>query len=155
MENKNNSVLLAVDLNSIKMKLILKYLSFFTMAIVLSLSVPMQAKDRMPDYLEILPVVKRAKWTGVWDYTVKDVPPEYSRGVLHVTKKRRQHMVRVALENGTLEAQNVQVKKYKLSFSISIEGQLVDVNLTMDVDTFTGESISPDGVFALQGTRRK
>lgn len=137
------------------MKLISKNLTAFTVAIVLLLGVPLHANDSMPDYLEILSVVKRAKWPGVWDYTVKDVPPEYSKGVLHITKKRRQHIVQVALEHGTLDAENVLVKRNKLSFSISIEGQLVDVSLSMDGDTFTGESISPDGVFALQGTRRK
>ncbi|MCW5518039.1 hypothetical protein [Muriicola sp. Z0-33] len=124
-------------------------------AIVLLTAIPLEANvSSNPDTPAEL-IMKRAKWAGTWDYTVQDVPPEYSKGVLHVTKKKRVHMVQLELPNGTLDGENVVVKKKELNFSISIEGQTVDVSLSMDGDTFSGESSSPDGVFPLEGTRRK
>ncbi|MBT8183600.1 MAG: hypothetical protein KJN76_02065 [Eudoraea sp.] len=124
-------------------------------AIVLLNGISIEASSNDPSEIPVEILVKRAKWAGVWDYTVQDVPPEYSKGVLHVTKKKRVHMVQIELQNGTLDAEDVVVKKKALNFSLSIEGQQVDVSLYMDGDTFTGESSSPDGVFLLQGTRRE
>lgn len=118
-------------------------------------SLPMQAHIVSTPDTPLDELMKRAKWAGTWDYTVQDVPPEYSKGVLHVSKKKRVHMVQIELPNGTLDGENVVVKKKELNFSISVEGQEVDVSLSLDGDTFTGESSSPDGVFPLQGTRRK
>jgi hypothetical protein len=116
---------------------------------------PLEAKAMDTAEIPVEIIVKKARWTGVWDYTVQDVPPEYSKGVLHVTKKKKAHMVQIELPNGTLDAENVVVKKKALNFSLNIEGQQVDVSLSMDGDSFTGESSSPDGVFLLQGTRRE
>ncbi len=124
-------------------------------ALLVCNSLPMEAHDVSTPDTPIYELMKRAKWAGTWDYTVQDVPPEYSNGVLHVTKKKRVHMVQIELPNGTIDGENVEVKKKDLNFSISIEGQVVDVSLSLDGDTFTGESSSPDGVFPLQGTRRK
>ncbi|MEX0291282.1 MAG: hypothetical protein AB3N14_19420 [Flavobacteriaceae bacterium] len=126
----------------------------FTVSLVFY-SLPLEANHQNPHDLETVALLKRAKWVGVWDYTVEDVPPEYSKGVLHVTKKKRVHIVKIELESGTLDAEQVVVKKKQLNFSLNIEGQQVDVSLVMDGDSFSGESSSPDGVFALQGTRRK
>lgn len=123
-------------------------------AIVLFQGISLQARTVLTSDIPVL-LVKKARWAGIWDYTVQDVPPEYSKGVLHVTKKKKAHMVKIELTNGTIEAKDVVVKKKELDFSISIEGQQVDVSLSMDGDTFSGESSSPDGVFLLQGTRRK
>jgi len=124
-------------------------------AVVLFYSIPMEANAISASETPEINLMKKAKWAGIWDYTVQDVPPEYSKGVLHVSKKKRVHMVQIELPNGTLEAEDVVVKKKELNFSISIEGQKVTVSLSLDEDSFTGESSSPDGVFPLQGTRRK
>jgi hypothetical protein len=136
------------------MKLLPRTLCIAFVASLLFNSTPVEANAQSPLIYKVSIATKRAKWVGVWDYTVKDVPPEYSEGVLHVTKKRRVHMVKIELANGTIDAENVVVKKKMLSFSLSIEGQLVDVSLQLDGDSFSGESSSPDGVFGLQGKRR-
>ncbi len=133
------------------MKLSAKFFCTALVAASLFYNVPLQAKDPSPG-ISIL--VKKAKWAGVWDYTVQDVSPEYSKGVLHISKKRKEHTVRVELQSGTLDTENVMLKKNELSFSVSIEGQIIDVSLTLEGDTFSGQSSSPDGVFQLQGTRR-
>jgi len=98
--------------------------------------------------------VKKSKWTGSWDYTVQDVPVEYSSGVLHISKKKKVYTVKLELPGGDLPADNIRVDKNKLTFSVDIEGSIVDVALIMDGDSFKGESNTPDGIFMLEGNRR-
>lgn len=99
-------------------------------------------------------LVKKKKWTGSWDYSVQDVPVEYSSGVLHISKKKKVYTVKLELPGGDLPADNVKVDKNKLTFSVDIEGSMVDVTLIMDGDSFKGESNTPDGTFMLEGNRR-
>lgn len=99
-------------------------------------------------------LVKKKKWAGSWDYSVQDVPVEYSTGVLHISKKKRVYTVELELPGGKLPADNVKVDKNKLTFSVDIEGSAVDVALIMDGDSFKGESNTPDGTFMLEGNRR-
>ncbi len=99
-------------------------------------------------------IFKKNKLTGTWDYTVQDVPPEYSSGVLHILKEGRSYKVSVELTEGTLNAADVKTKRNTINFHLMINGQRVDVALMVEGDTISGESTSPDGVFKLQGTRR-
>ncbi|WP_297705467.1 hypothetical protein [uncultured Eudoraea sp.] len=99
-------------------------------------------------------LVKKKKWTGSWNYTVQDVPVEYSTGVLHISKKKKVYTVELELPEGNLPTDNVRVDKNKLTFSVDIEGSTVDVALIMDGDSFKGESNTPDGTFMLEGNRR-
>lgn len=99
-------------------------------------------------------LVKKRKWTGSWDYSVQDVPVEYSSGVLHISKKKKVYIVKLELPGGNLPTDNVRVDKNKLTFSVDIEGSIVDVALIMDGDSFKGESNTPDGTFMLEGNRR-
>jgi len=99
-------------------------------------------------------IVKKKKWTGSWDYAVQDVPAEYSSGVLHVSKNGKIYEVNLELPGGKLPTEKVKVEKNKLTFSVDIEGSIVDVALIMDGDSFKGESVSSDGIFLLEGKRR-
>ncbi len=99
--------------------------------------------------------VSRSKLEGTWDYTVKDVPPEYSTGVIRIMKNQKVFEVEVDLSGGTMKGSEVMARRKNISFYLTINGQRVDVALQVDGDTITGESTSPDGVFKLEGVRRK
>lgn len=99
-------------------------------------------------------LIKKKRWTGSWDYLVQDVPLEYSSGILHVSKKKKVYTVELEMPGGKLPADNVKVSKNKLTFSVDIEGSMVEVALIMDGDSFEGESYTPDGTFILVGNRR-
>jgi hypothetical protein len=73
---------------------------------------------------------------------------------MHISKKKKVYTVELELPGGRLPANNVSVDKNKLTFSVDIEGSLVDVALTMDGDSFEGESNTPDGTFMIVGIRR-
>lgn len=98
--------------------------------------------------------IKKKRWTGSWDYLVQDVPLEYSSGILHVSKKKKVYSVELEMPGGKLPADNVKVSKNKLTFSVDLEGSMVEVALIMDGDSFEGESYTPDGTFLLVGNRR-
>jgi hypothetical protein len=99
-------------------------------------------------------LIKKKRWTGSWDYLVQDVPLEYSSGILHISKKKKVYTVELEMPGGKLPADNVKVSKNKLTFSVDIEGSMVEVALIMDGDSFEGESYTPDGTFLLVGNRR-
>lgn len=99
-------------------------------------------------------LIKKKKWTGSWEYSIQDVPVEYSSGVMHISKKKKVYSVELEMPGGSLPADNVSVDKNKLTFSVDIEGSIVDVSLIMDGDSFKGESNTPDGTFMLEGNRR-
>ncbi len=101
-------------------------------------------------------MTSRNKLEGTWDYMVKDVPPEYSKGVLRIIRNQKVFGVEVDLSDGSnLKASEVMVRRKNISFYLMINGQRVDVALHVEGDTISGESTSPDGVFKLEGTRRQ
>jgi len=92
---------------------------------------------------------------GTWDYTVDNVPYEYSSGILYVTKEKSGYTVKVKLNYSTEIANNVKVDKNKLNFSVMVEGLMVKVALEVDANGIKGKADSPEGVFSLTGKRSK
>lgn len=92
---------------------------------------------------------------GIWDYTVTNVPYEYSSGVLYVTKEKSGYVVKVKLNYSTETANNVSVNKNKLDFSVVVEGEMVKVSLEVDDHGIKGKVDSSEGIFSLVGKRSK
>lgn len=136
------------------MKRILKKSVLLLFFLIVSNGYPLNGSEINNDVKTLEVTIKKKKWMGVWDYSVQDVPSEYSTGVLHITKKKKEYKVELELPHGNLPASRVKVNKNKLTFSVDIEGSPVDVALVMDRDSFTGESYTPDGTFMLEGKRR-
>ena len=91
---------------------------------------------------------------GNWKYSAENVPYEYARGILFISKKEGQLEVVVALSGRELKAQDVKVMEDSLTFSLNLEGQLVSVSITVDGDKISGKASSEDGIFNLKGERR-
>ena len=136
------------------MKSIFKNSSLLLIFFMLSNGYAMEMTDVYNVEVVAAFLVKKKKWTGSWDYLVQDVPLEYSSGILHVSKKRKVYSVELEMPGGKLPADNVKVSKSKLTFSVDLEGSMVEVVLIMDGDSFEGESYTPDGTFVLVGNRR-
>lgn len=90
---------------------------------------------------------------GIWQYTVENAPPEYSKGVIIVKKENTDYEVAVQLAGGSLEGSNVLVEGAKLSFEISVEGTVFKVELTVDGDRISGQSSSYEGTYTIKGNR--
>ncbi|EAQ99659.1 hypothetical protein [Maribacter sp. HTCC2170] len=91
--------------------------------------------------------------TGAWEYTVENVPYEYSKGVLMISKENKEYIVKVQLQHGAINAENVKVKDNVITFTVNVEGSNVSVTLNVDGDKMSGESSSYDGNFAIEGKR--
>ncbi|MBT8183025.1 MAG: hypothetical protein KJO53_15710 [Eudoraea sp.] len=136
------------------MKTILKNFGLIVVLLIFSNGYSLEICDTFDLKTVSTILIKKKKWTGSWDYLVKDVPMEYSSGILHVSRKKRVYSVELEMPGGKLPADNVKVNKNKLTFSVDIEGSSVDVSLIMDGDSFNGETYTPDGTFTLVGNRR-
>jgi hypothetical protein len=90
---------------------------------------------------------------GAYEYTVENVPYEYSKGVLIIAKLSDTYTVKVKVTAGELEGEDVQVVDNSIKFKVFIEGQTVAVDLTVDGDIISGKSTSYDGTFYIQGKR--
>ena len=92
---------------------------------------------------------------GTWEYTVEDVPYEYSSGVLVITKENGEYAVMVNVNNNKITASDVTVKDDMVNFSVYIEGGKVQVSLQVKDDIINGRANSVDGSFTLKGKRNK
>ncbi|PXX29080.1 hypothetical protein [Arenibacter sp. ARW7G5Y1] len=92
---------------------------------------------------------------GTWDYTVADVPYEYSAGVMVITKDKEGYKVVVKVNYNTLTASEVKVNGNKVNFAVFIEGSKVQVSLQVEDDVIKGNANSMEGSFTLKGKRNK
>jgi|TARA_R110000744_G_scaffold94288_7_gene182066 hypothetical protein len=92
---------------------------------------------------------------GTWEYTVEDVPYEYSAGVLIITKEKEEYKVVVKVNYNTLTASDVKVNENEVNFSVYIEGGKVQVSLQVKDDLINGNANSTEGSFSLKGKRNK
>ncbi|HLT50725.1 MAG TPA: hypothetical protein VKZ93_02145 [Arenibacter sp.] len=99
-------------------------------------------------------VIGEADFLGNWVYTVEDVSPEYSSGILHITKRNGELAVEVALKTGRLRGEQVKIVDNAMNFTVNIEGQVVAVKLTVAGNKISGTSSSSEGTFKLTGTKR-
>lgn len=135
-----------------KSKLLIFWL--VTVAVFLYLTPVVSHTGRIPNPEVELSALSKKKWTGVWDYSVSDVPPEYSSGALHITKSGREYLVEVALEFGKIPAEAVVLKSKVLYFELTVDGMVFEVTLTRDGNSMSGEAASVDGVFYMKGQKR-
>ncbi|MEQ8220032.1 MAG: hypothetical protein RH981_17470 [Arenibacter sp.] len=94
------------------------------------------------------------KFLGNWKYSAENVPYEYAKGILFISKKEGVLAVVVALRGGERKAQDVKVEDNTLTFNLNLEGQIVSVSITAEGDKIRGKASSEDGIFELAGERR-
>jgi len=91
---------------------------------------------------------------GNWKYSSKNVPYEYARGILFISKKEGVLSVIVALRGGERTAHDVKVEDNTLTFGLNMEGQIILMSITAEGDKISGKASSEDGIFQLTGERR-
>ncbi|MCK0189379.1 hypothetical protein [Arenibacter sp. F20364] len=91
---------------------------------------------------------------GNWKYSAENVPYEYAKGILFISKKEGVLTVVVALRGRESKAQDVRVEDNTLTFDLNLEGQIVSVSLKAEGDKISGKASSRDGIFQLTGERR-
>lgn len=94
------------------------------------------------------------KFIGNWKYSAENVPYEYAKGILFISKEEGSLKVVVALPGGKRKADDVVAKENTLTFSLNLDGQLVSVSIILEGDKISGKAISEEGIFKLSGERR-
>lgn len=118
--------------------------------------IPALGRNDVPQASEIeVSILSKKKWVGVWEYTVSDVPPEYTNGELHITRSGREYQVELVLEYGKVTGKSVVLKSKVLYFEVDIDGMQIEITLNRVDDVVSGEVSSPDGVFFMEGERKE
>lgn len=89
--------------------------------------------------------VKNKPLLGEWVYEVTDAPYGYEKGSLIFAEKDGQTTCVVKLEAGELAVSNLKVEKNKITFTTSVDGNSINVELTRDKNKLSGKVDSPDG----------
>lgn len=91
---------------------------------------------------------------GEWVYEVSDAPYGYEKGSLIFSEKKGQTTCIIKLEAGELAASNLKVEKNKITFTTTVEGNSINVELTREKNKLTGKVDSPEGPKTLSATKK-
>ena len=89
--------------------------------------------------------VKNKSLLGEWVYEVSDAPYGYEKGSLIFTEKDGETICVVKLEAGELAVSDLKIANDKITFTTSVEGNSINVELTRDKNKLTGKVDSPEG----------
>jgi len=89
--------------------------------------------------------VKNKPLLGEWVYEVSDAPYGYEKGSLIFAEKDGQTTCVVKLEAGELAVNNLKVEKNKITFTTSVDGNSINVELIRDKNKLSGTVDSPEG----------
>jgi hypothetical protein len=89
--------------------------------------------------------VKNKHLLGEWVYNVSEAPYGYEKGSLIFSEKDRQTVCLIKLEAGELETSNLKVKKNKITFTATVNGNSISIELTRDKNKLTGKVDTPEG----------
>lgn len=89
--------------------------------------------------------VKNKPLLGEWVYEVTDAPYGYEKGSLIFAEKDGETTCVVKLEAGDLPVSNLKVEDNKITFTTSVDGNSINVELTREKNKLTGKVDSPEG----------
>ncbi len=91
---------------------------------------------------------------GEWTYEVSDAPYGYEKGSLIFSEKDGKTVCVIKLEAGELEVIDLKIDKEKITFSTTVDGNVINVDLTLDKDKLTGKVDSPEGPKTLTAVKK-
>lgn len=91
---------------------------------------------------------------GEWLYEVSDAPYGYEKGSLIFSEKDGNTICIVKLDAGELQVEDLKIENNKISFSTTVEGNVVRVNLVHEKNKITGTVDSPEGPKAISAVKK-
>ncbi len=98
--------------------------------------------------------VKSKQLLGEWLYQVSDAPYGYEKGILIFSEKDGQTVCTVKLEAGELAVNDLKIEKNKITFTATVEGNPVKVELTRENNKLSGKVDSPEGLKILTAVKK-
>ena len=99
--------------------------------------------------------VKNTAIIGEWLYEVSDAPSGYQKGSLIFSEKEGQLICIVKIEAGELEVSNLKLKDQKITFTTYVDGNPINVDLTIEANKMTGKVDSPEGLKTLTAVKKE
>jgi hypothetical protein len=97
---------------------------------------------------------KKKPLLGEWLYEVSDAPYGYEKGSLIFAEKNGNTTCVVKLEAGELQVDDLKIENNKISFSTTVEGNVVHVNLVHENNKITGTVDSPEGPKTISAVKK-
>ncbi len=94
------------------------------------------------------------KLEGTWKYQALDAPYEYSEGQLVFTKKDGKLGGIAKVNYGSMELEDLKITGEKVSFTVYVEGEYVEINLTLKGDKLTGQASYSEGALDVSATKQ-
>lgn len=97
---------------------------------------------------------KNKQLLGEWLYEVSDAPYGYEKGSLVFSEKDGKTNCVVKVQAGELQVEDLKIEKNKISFSTTVEGNVVRVNLVQEKDKISGTVESPEGPKSISAVKK-
>ena len=98
---------------------------------------------------------KKVDPTGTWTYEATQAPYEYSSGDIVVTKDGKDYTVEIVLgEYYKVKGEKVVYDKNELSFVIYIESETVEIKVTVEKETMTGNASYSEGTIPITAKKK-
>lgn len=91
---------------------------------------------------------------GEWLYEVSEAPYGYDKGSLVFAEKEGQLTCTIKLEAGELPTTDLLVENEKVTFTTSVEGNPVNIVLTLENEKLSGLVDSPEGPKKITATKK-
>ena len=99
---------------------------------------------------------KKVDPTGTWTYEAPMAPYEYSSGDIVIEKDGKDYTVQIVLgEYYKVKGEKVVYDKNELSFVVYIEGEAIDIKMTMEKEEAKGTASYTDGDIPVTATKKK
>ena len=98
--------------------------------------------------------VKNKPILGEWIYEVSNAPYGYEKGSLIFAEKDGGTICTIKLEAGELAVSDLKIEGTKISFSTSVEGNPIKVELIHEKNKLTGKVDTPEGQKTLTATKK-
>lgn len=98
--------------------------------------------------------VKNKPILGEWLYEVSEAPYGYEKGSLIFSEKDGQTICVIKLEAGELAVSNLKIDKEKVSFSTTVDGNSINVELKREDNKLIGKVDTPEGPKTLTAQKK-
>ena len=99
---------------------------------------------------------KKVDPTGTWTYEASTAPYEYSSGDIVVAKDGKDYTAEMVLgEYYKMKAEKVVYEKNVLSFVIYIEGEAIELKMTVEKESMEGTASYSEGTIAVTAKKKE
>lgn len=99
---------------------------------------------------------KKVNPTGTWTYEASEAPYEYSTGDIVIVKDGKNYTAEMVLgEYYKMKAEKVVYEKNILSFVIYIEGEAIELKMTVEKESMEGTASYSEGTIPVTAKKKK